>query len=79
MPVFLLEIVNFLNQPISHKFLNPYTNKVIEETNTKLYHLKIFNIIFLNNKNFSTNKIKKKGRIKRKIIRKVILENKLID
>lgn len=78
-PTFLLEIINFLNQPISHKFLNPCTNKVIEETVTKSFYLKIFNIIFLNNKSFSINKIKKKGRIKRKIIRKVILENKLID
>jgi hypothetical protein len=78
-PVYLLEIINFLNQPIIHKFINPYSNKVVEETSTKTFSLRIMNIIFLKNKSFCVNKIKKKGRIKRKIIRKVILENKLID
>jgi hypothetical protein len=78
-PVYFLEIINFLNQPIIHKFINPYTDKVVEETSDKTFSLRIMHIIFLKNKSFAINKIRKKGRIKRKIIRKVILENKLID
>jgi hypothetical protein len=78
-PVYLLEIINFLNQPIVHKFINPYTNKIVEETTLKTFSLRIINIVLFKNKSFCINKTKKKGRVKRKIIRKIILENKLID
>lgn len=78
-PLFINELLNFLNSPIAHKFLNPLDNKIIEENETNFIQIKFLYFLFLNNKNFSKNKTLKKGRIKRKILRKVIFENKIID
>jgi hypothetical protein len=78
-PLFINEILNFLNSPIAHKFLNPVDNKIIEESETNFIQIKFLYFLFLNNKNFSKNKTLKKGRIKRKILRKVIFENKIVD
>lgn len=78
-PVFINEILNFFNTPIAHKFLNPIDGKEIEETEVNYTHLKFLYFLFLENKNFSKNKIAQKGRIKRKILRKVIFENKIVD
>jgi hypothetical protein len=78
-PTFLLEMLNFINIPIIHKFLDPISHKVIEEKNNDLCLIKFLYFIFLNNVNFSNNKIKKKGRIKRKIFRKLVLKDKIID
>lgn len=78
-PLFLLEMLNFFNSPIIHKFINPIENKIVEESNDNFLWIKFLYFIFLENKNFSLNKLPKKGRIKRKILRKVVFENKIID
>ena len=78
-PVFINEIINFFNMPIAHKFLNPIDGKNIEENENNFTQIKFLYFLFLENKNFSKNKIAQKGRIKRKILRKVVFENKLVD
>lgn len=78
-PTFLLEILSFLNSPIIHKFADPIAHKIIEEKNTDICLLKFLSFIFLKNVNFSNNKVKKKGRIKRKIFRKLVLKDKIVD
>lgn len=78
-PIFLIEILNFLNSPIAHKFIDPVDNKIIEETENDNLLIKFTYFVFLQNIDFSLNKNKKKGRIKRKLIRKIIFENKIID
>ncbi len=78
-PVFINEIINFFNTPIAHKFLNPVDNKFIEESSSAPIWIKFFYFIFIENKNFTKNKTSQRGRIKRKILRKVTFENKLID
>ena len=78
-PVFLMEILNFLNSPIAHKFIDPIENKIIEESNDNFLWIKFLYFIFLENKDFSNNKKPQKGRIKRKILRKVTFENRVID
>lgn len=78
-PVFINEIINFFNTPIAHKFLNPIDGKNIEENENNFTQIKFLYFLFLENKNFSKNKIAQKGRIKRKILRKVVFENKLVD
>lgn len=78
-PVFLMEIINLFNSPIAHKFIDPVENRTIEETNNNFIWIKFLYFIFLENKNFSNNKLPQKGRIKRKILRKVVFENKIID
>jgi hypothetical protein len=79
-PIYFLELLNLLNQPISHKFINPCDTKFIDETTKIKKNLfRFIFFIFSKNTSFSKLKLKKKGRIKRKILRKIILTNKLID
>jgi hypothetical protein len=78
-PVFINEIINFFNTPIAHKFLNPIDGKNIEENENNYTQLKFLYFLFIENKNFSKNKTPQKGRIKRKILRKVTFENKIVD
>lgn len=78
-PIFLIEIINFFNSPIAHKFIDPIENKIIEETNDNFIWIRFLYFIFIENKDFSNNKKPQKGRIKRKILRKVIFGNKIID
>lgn len=78
-PVFINEIINFFNTPIAHKFLNPIDGKNIEESETNYTQFKFLYFLFIENKNFSKNKNPQKGRIKRKILRKVTFENKIVD
>ena len=78
-PVFINEIINFFNTPIAHKFLNPIDGKDIEENENNFTQIKFLYFLFLENKNFSKNKTPQKGRIKRKILRKVTFENKIVD
>ena len=78
-PAFLPEIVNFLNQPIAHKFIDPLEHRIIDENEENTKRIKFFYFIFLHNRSFVKNKIRQSGRIKRKIRRKLILENSVID
>jgi hypothetical protein len=79
-PVFFVEFLTFLYQPIIHKFLNPFTQKITTEFDIKSdFFIKILYFIFLKNNSFTKNKTKAKGRIKRKIYRKLVLTNGIID
>jgi len=78
-PACLPEIVKFLNQPIAHKFIDPLEHRIIDENEENTKRIKFFYFIFLHNRSFVKNKIRQSGRIKRKIRRKLILENSVID
>lgn len=78
-PLFINELVNFFNLPIAHKFLNPVDQKIIDESLNKKIAIKFLYFIFSENKNFSKNKLPQKGRIKRKVLRKITFENKIVD
>ena len=78
-PTFLLEFLKYLNTPIIHKFFNPYKNQIVEDYKNQPHVLRFNYFIFFKNTSFSFQKTHKKGRIKRKISRKLILKNKLID
>jgi hypothetical protein len=78
-PVFLLEIIKLLNQPIPHKFIDPLEERLIDETEKNKKWIKFFYFVFLNNKSFVKNKTRLAGRVKRKIRRKVIFGNKVVD
>ena len=77
-PVFLKEILTTLNEPVINVYKNPFTETLIQEKNL-INKFKFSYIMFLNNKNFGNHKLKKKGRLKRKITKKIILSNRLID
>jgi hypothetical protein len=78
-PLFFLEMLNFFHQSIPYKFFDPIEEKVIEEKENKKPLTNFFYLIFLQNNTYVKNKTKKKGRIKRKILRKIVLENQIID
>lgn len=78
-PVFFLEFLNLFMQPIVYKFNEPLTNREIRDKGPLKFLTKFLYFVFVNNENYVNNKEKKKGRIKRKISRKIILQNHIID
>lgn len=78
-PVFLLEFLTVLNTPIIHKFLIPGTDKLFEDKVNKKTKINFYFFFFLKTYSFTFQKKKKKGRIKRKITRKLIFKNRLVD
>ena len=81
-PIFLPEMLNLFNQPI---LITIKPDKVEDEMDEKKIKKLTFNApafkhyIFLENKSYVLNKLKKKGRIKRKITKKIIKQNKILD
>jgi hypothetical protein len=78
-PVFFLEMLNLFSQPIPYKFIDPVEKKLIEEKTNQKPLVSFIYFIFLQNQSYVKNKINKKGRIKRKILRKIVLENQIVD
>jgi hypothetical protein len=78
-PIFFLEFLTLFNQPIPYKFNEPLTNREILDNNPNKFLTKFLYFIFLNTQNYTNNKTKKTGRVKRKIFRKIILRNSVID
>jgi hypothetical protein len=78
-PIFFLEFLNLFNQQIPYKFNEPLTNREIHDNNLKKFITKFLYFIFINSENYGANKTKKKGRVKRKISRKIVIRNSIID
>lgn len=79
-PLFFNDFLIFLNTQIPYKFLDPNKKDLIDDEKiNNLFFIKINNIFFIKNFNFSKNKTKKIGRVKRKIKRKIIINNKITD
>ena len=76
---FLTEFFSILFKPLKKKFFNPLTSKLMADDKQKKANFSVFFIYFLNTVNFSFLKTRKKGRIKRKILRKLVKLNNLID
>ena len=85
-PVMLTKLLTTLNKPIIHQFTDPLSNVLIDETSheykttrlTKPLLLTPF-IYFTKNKSYTYLKSKKRGRVKRKIRRKLVKLNNVID
>ena len=84
-PVHLERILNALFKPLSHPFTNPLTGDLINESDSgassakSSLNINISSITFLAPKPFSYQKTRKRGRVKRKIRRKLVRLNKVID
>jgi hypothetical protein len=76
---FLNEFLTLLLQPSGKTFKNPLTQKNFSDVSQLSNQLTFSYIFFLNTKSFSFLKLKKKGRVKRKIQRKLIKLNTIID
>lgn len=78
-PVDLISFFTSINTPIIAPFKDPYDETLIEETNSTKFLIKFNYFVFKDCAPYHKRKEKKKGRIKRKILRKLVIENKLVD
>ena len=79
--VLLLELMKVLFSPIIRSFKNPFSDDddFIVETEKFKFRLNFIYLIFYQNYRFNVMKTRKKGRIKRKLKRKIIALNNIID
>jgi len=78
-PTRLPQYVRTLLTPITHYLVNPISNTLYDEITQKPFEFNIHSVLFLKCLLLKKQKLRKKGRVKRKILRKLILKNKLID
>lgn len=78
-PFMLLELLTYLFEPSQKAFKDPLSGRMIDETR---FNYKTFNlnyIYFFKSRQYNILKTRKKGRIKRKLQKKLIKLNKKID
>jgi hypothetical protein len=77
-PMYLQDILSNINNPVVSIYNDPYTKKEVNEfklTN----NFKFTNVIFTTTKAYGPLKTKNKGRLKRKISKKLILIGRVTD
>ena len=80
-PVFFSELCNVLLSPIIRPFVNPLTSFLYDDTqlNSAKPKVVVKKIFFYKPKSFGTMKAPLKGRLKRKIMRRIIRTNRICD
>lgn len=78
-PVDVPSFFTTLHSPIITPFYDPYKEEIIDETLQPKFNISVNYFLFKNSIPFHKRKLKKKGRIKRKILRKLVFENKIVD
>jgi hypothetical protein len=80
-PVFFTELCNSLISPIIRPFLNPFTGFMYDDTklNSTKPKLRVKQIFFYQPKSFGLMKGPRRGRLKRKIMRRIIRTNRVCD
>jgi len=78
-PVMLQEILSNLTTPLVQPLKNPLTSKIIDESFSKKNYLNFIFFFFQKSIPFGKFKMRRKGRIKRKILRRLIKVNNVID
>jgi hypothetical protein len=79
-PMYLQEILSLISNPVSNLYNDPFNinkEEVNESVITNNFNFK--NIIFITTKPYGPVKIKNKGRLKRKISKKLILIGRVTD
>ena len=77
-PAFLKEILDTINAPVTSLYQNPFTESTTDEK-TLINNFRFSLIMFFNNKSFGQMKMKKRGRLKRKITKKITQINRILD
>lgn len=77
-PIFFKEIMSTINDPVISIYKNPFSQNLINEKET-VNNFGFPIIVFSNNKPYGYMKVKQKGRLKRKIARRITLLNKVLD
>lgn len=77
-PLYFKEILSALHDPVVSFYKNPFTGQIINEIEEK-NTFKFTSFMFLNNKPYGKIKNKQKGRLKRKITKRLISINRMVD
>jgi len=78
-PIHIYEIWNLLISPLPKPFFNPLKGTNVIESINKHYNLNIKYVFFQKNKSYTTMKVCRKGRLKRKIQKRIIKLNQTKD
>ena len=78
-PKYLKDIVRIITVNTNVLYKNPFSPRDIVNEKTNPIELRFKYVFFFNNKPYSVVKIKKRGRLKRKISKKVTLLNNILD
>lgn len=80
-PLLLQELITNITTPLIKPLKNPLTHKVIDEDHVSSSQPRFLFLFFFfqKSKNFGIHKFKRKGRIKRRILRKLIKMNNVLD
>ena len=78
-PTNLPQYIRTLLTPINHYLVDPTTNTLHDEITKKPFEFNFHSIFFLKSLHLNNMKLRKRGRVKRKILRKLVLKNKLSD
>jgi hypothetical protein len=77
-PIYLNELIGTINKQSINFYKDPFSGKLINESGTKNeFYFNIF--FFFNNKPYGFVKTRKKGRIKRKITKRLVKLNRIVD
>jgi hypothetical protein len=77
-PLYFKEIMSTINDSVINIYKNPFSNNLITEkemSNPFVFPV----IVFTNNKSYGFMKAKQKGRLKRKIARRLTMINRVLD
>ena len=78
-PFNLKLLLKTLSTPVSHTIRNPFRQDHVFADSAGVFQLRIWLIRFVKTTFFGKRKLKKKGRVKRKVARKILTANRLTD
>ena len=77
-PLYFQEIINTLFKPVISTYKHPFNGSVIDEKFiSNQYYFN--NIIFGLSKNYTYNKTRRRGRLKRRIMKRLVKVNNILD
>ena len=76
--MYLQEILGLLNSPATTPYKHPFTDDIINEgVQNYICFFRMF--IFVSNRPYGYVKIRKRGRVKRKIMKRIVSINRMVD
>ena len=77
-PLYFKEILSALHDPVVSFYKNPFTGQTVNEADDR-NTFKFTSFMFINNKPYGKVKNKQKGRLKRKITKRLVSLNRMVD
>jgi hypothetical protein len=77
-PLYFNEILSTINTPVIVNYKHPFNSSMIDEITMNNFFF-FYYFIFYNTKAYGFMKTRKKGRVKRKITKRIVKINNLVD